>query len=73
MVVWWNTGDIEVAQVTIGNYTLLQITGKDVLDEDVMGKGLYWMDEDYRYILTCPLAMTDSEILEFLDSLDRLQ
>lgn len=66
-------GDIEVAQVTIGNYTLLQITGKDVLDEDVMGKGLYWMDEDYRYILTCPLAMTDSEILEFLDSLDRLQ
>ena len=31
------------------------------------------MDDDYRCILTCPLAMTDAEILEFLDSLDRLK
>ena len=64
--------DVQLSLVTIGDYTLLQVTGQDVPSEQLTGKALYWLDDDYRYILTCPLAMTDGEILEVLDSLDRL-
>ena len=64
--------DIELCRVTIGDYTLPQVTGLDVPSEQLTGKTLYWMDDDYRYILTCPLAMADTEIQAVLDSLDRL-
>ena len=63
---------VQLSLVTIGDYTLLQVTGQDVPSEQLTGKALCWLDDDYRYILTCPLAMTDGEILEVLDRLDRL-
>ncbi len=63
---------VQVETVTIGNYELLQVTCEEDQRQTIMGKELYWMDDDYRYILICPLAMTDAEILEILDSLDRI-